>query len=245
MPEPNEGHTVKRYDAELGQLRSLVLEMGGLVIDQIHVAVKSLQNEDLELARKVVDRDHVVNGLDVKANEQIVNLIALRQPVANDLRLVIAIAKAVSDLERIGDEAVKVARMALRIYDSDTQSPNKKLMRDIRVMAEIARTMLRRSLDAFDRMDLESAVGLAQEDEELDNEFQSAMRRLATFVMEDSRNVGHALNVVFIIKALERIGDHAKNISEYVVFQVKGKDVRHVSASRLADGIRINGVRLD
>ena len=160
-------HTFKRFDQELTHLNSVVLRMGGLVENQIAKAVTALREADLEAARNVVARDHVVNFLDVQADEQIVNLLALRQPVGKDLRMILSLGKTVTDLERIGDE--------------------------------------------------------------LDSEFQAALRRLSTYTMEDARNVGHTINVTFIVKSLERIGDHAKNITEYVVFLVKGKDVRHVS----------------
>ena len=234
MSESTEGHTVKRYDAELGHVHARVLEMGGLVLDQVHQAIRSLRKADLEAAQEVIDRDHKVNEFDIKIDEELVQIIARRQPVASDLRMIIAVAKAISDLERIGDEAVKIARMTLRVYDNDRSEPNKKLLRDVKVMGNLAKGMMRESLDAFDQMNVDRAVALVQEDEELDNEFQSAMRRLSTFVLEDSRNLGHILNVVFVIKALERIGDHAKNIAEYIVFQTKGKDVRHVSPSKLS-----------
>ncbi|MEA3411788.1 MAG: phosphate signaling complex protein PhoU [Pseudomonadota bacterium] len=229
MREANEGHTVKRYDAELARLRNLVLEMGGLVISQTEKSVRALRKQDLEAARLVVEREPAVNEFDILAEREMNKIIALRQPVAGDLRLIIGVSKAISDLERIGDEALKIARIAIRLYDSDESSPNKKLLRDVKVMCGIACDMLRAALDAFDTMNMQRAVEIAKEDDELDNEFQSATRRLTTYVMEDSRNMGHAMNVLLVVKALERIGDHAKNIAEYVVFLVKGKDVRHVA----------------
>jgi len=229
MSEANEGHTVKRYDAELARLRNLVLEMGGLVINQAEKSVRALRKQDLGAARLVVEREPAVNEFDNLAEREMNKIIALRQPVAGDLRLIIGVSKSISDLERIGDEALKIARVAIRLYDSDESSPNKKLLRDVKVMCRIACDMLRAALDAFDTMDMQRAIEIAKEDDELDNEFQSATRRLTTYVMEDSRNMGHAINVLLVIKALERIGDHAKNIAEYVVFLVKGKDVRHVA----------------
>lgn len=233
MTEQNEGHTLKRYDAELAHLRDLVLEMGGLVLEQIHQAVNALRKQDLELAQEVIDRDNEVNAYDVKADRATVRLIALRQPVANDLRLVVAVSKAISDLERCGDEAVKIARMCEHLYNRDSSAPGKKLLRDVKGMTALATAMLRQSIDAFDRMDVAAAVEQAQQDPELDSEFQAAMRRLATFVMEDSRTLGHALDVIFVLKALERVGDHAANIAEYVVFLVNGRDVRHVAVEDL------------
>ncbi len=234
MVEPTEGHTVKRYDAELNHLRGLVLEMGGLVLDQIRRAVEALDNEDLEGATGVIDRDHLVDRIDVQADEEAVNLIARRQPVANDLRMIIATSKAVAALERCGDETVKIARLVLTIYGHDDSPPNKRLLRDIKAMSKLAQLMLRESLDAFDRLDLDKAVEIVQGDDELDDEFQSSMRRLATYVMEDSRNMGHAINSTLVIKALERIGDHATSIAEQTIYQVKGKDVRHLSPEKIA-----------
>ncbi|TCO83702.1 phosphate transport system protein [Plasticicumulans lactativorans] len=232
MTVSTEGHTVKRYDQQLGNLRSLVLEMGGLVEDQITRAVQALQDEDLVAAREVVARDHVVNGFDVRADEEVVNLLALRQPVGSDLRLILSMAKTVTDLERIGDEAEKIARMTARMYDG-TNIPHAKLLRDVASMAKLAVAMLHGALDALARMDVATALAIAKGDDELDGEFQSSLRRLATFMMEDPRTIGHAIDAIFIIKALERIGDHSKNIAEYVVYLVKGKDVRHVKKEQL------------
>lgn len=232
MTVSTEGHTVKRYDQQLGNLRSLVLEMGGLVEDQITRAVQALQDEDLVAAREVIARDHVVNGFDVRADEEVVNLLALRQPVGSDLRLILSMAKTVTDLERIGDEAEKIARMTARMYDG-TNIPHAKLLRDVASMAKLAVAMLHGALDALARMDVATALAIAKGDDELDGEFQSSLRRLATFMMEDPRTIGHAIDAIFIIKALERIGDHSKNIAEYVVYLVKGKDVRHVKKEQL------------
>ncbi len=228
-----EGHTVKRYDQQLGSLRSLVLEMGGLVEDQIQRAVQALLEEDLAVAREVVARDHVVNGFDVRADEEVVSLLALRQPMAGDLRMILSMAKTVTDLERIGDEAEKIARMAVRMYDG-TSAPNARLLRDVGGMAKLASMMLHGALDALARMDVERALEIAKGDDELDSEYQSALRRLVTFMMEDPRTIGHALDVLFIVKALERIGDHSKNIAEYVIYLVKGKDVRHTKLENLS-----------
>ena len=236
MVEPSEGHTVKRYDAELTHVRSMVVEMGGLALAQVNKAVMALKREDLESAENVIDREPVLDKLEVQADEAVVHLIARRQPVANDLRMVIASSKAIADLERIGDEAVKMARMVMYIYGHDENPPGKKLLRDIKIMARLVTSMLRRSVDAFDRLDLDSSLKVVQDEIELDEEFQAAMRRLTTYVLEDSRNLGHTINVVIILKALERVGDHAKNIAEYVIYQVKGKDIRH--ANFLVNGKR-------
>ena len=203
--------------------------MGGLVEDQIAKAMNALRDADPEAARNVVARDHVVNFLDVQADEQIVNLLALRQPVGKDLRMILSLGKTVTDLERIGDEAERIARMTLDIHGSDRPPPDALLLNDAFRMSTLATRMLHDVLDALARLDVDKAIEVARGDTELDHEFQAALRRLSTYIMEDARNVGHIINVTFIIKSLERIGDHSKNIAEYVVFLVKGKDVRHVS----------------
>jgi len=229
MAISHDAHTVKQFDVLLANLRNLVLEMGGLVEEQIQHAIQALDDEDLTAAREVVARDQVINGLQVKADEDCVSLIALRQPLGSDLRLIMSLSKIVTDLERIGDEAEKIARMTIKTYDGDSSPPSAKLLRDVVPMAKLAQNMLHNCLDALARLDVEKAVEVAQGDEELDQEFQSALRRLITYMMEDPRTIGHAINVIFIVKALERIGDHSKNIAEYLIYLVKGKDVRHVS----------------
>lgn len=228
-----EEHTVKRFDQELDELNSLVLRMGGLVQDQIVKAMAALRDEDAEAARQVIARDHVVNFMDVEANERAVNLLALRQPMGRDLRMIMSLGKTVTDLERVGDEAERIARMTVHMYEAAGSQPSHSLLRDTHSMAQLAKKMLRDALDALARLDVALALSVAKGDTELDNEFQSALRRLATYIMEDSRNVGHAIDVTFIVRSLERIGDHAKNIAEYVIFLVKGKDVRHVSPESL------------
>ncbi len=220
-------HTVKRYDDELTQLRNVVLKMGGIVEDQIKKAVESLEEEDLELARNVIARDQVVNGLEIKADEMSSKLIALRQPVGSDLRMILSLGRTVIDLERIGDEAERIARMAVRIYDSNTPLPNSELLRDVMSMTRLASTFLQEALDSLARQDLPKALEIARGDGDLDQEFQAALRRLITYMMEDPRTIGQAINITFILKSLERIGDHAANIAEHVVYLIKGRDIRH------------------
>ena len=229
MAISQDAHTVKQFDVQLANLRNLVLEMGGLVEEQIKHAVKALDDEDITASREVISRDQIINGLQVKADEDCVSLIALRQPLGSDLRLIMSLSKIITDLERIGDEAEKIARMTIKIYEGVSSPPSAKLLRDVAPMAKLAQNMLHGCLDALARLDVEKAVEVAQGDDELDQEFQSALRRLITYMMEDPRTIGHAINVIFIVKALERIGDHSKNIAEYIIYLVKGKDVRHVS----------------
>jgi phosphate transport system protein len=229
-----EEHTVKRYDQELTQLRDLVLEMGGLVEEQICKAVESLDEEDPDLARQVIERDRAVNDLELRADELATNLIALRQPLGRDLRNIMALARSVTDLERCGDEAERIARMAVRIYDSESPPPSSALFRDVARMKALASAMLGGSLDALARLDIYKAAKIARGDQELDMEFQSALRRLITYAMEDPRTIGHTIDVTFILRALERIGDHATNISESVIYFVKGKDIRHADPETVA-----------
>ena len=227
-------HTVKRFDQKLDELNALVLKMGGVVQGQLSHAMDSLRLENAGLARDVVARDYLVNFMEVQAGEQAVNLLALRQLMARDLRTILSSGKTVTDLERIGDEAEHITQMSLKIYESGTLVPSSALLLDTCAMARIAEQMLADALDSLARLDIDKALEIAKSVAELDNEFQSALRRLATYLREDPRNVGHTLNVTFILKAPERIGDHAKNIAEYVIYQVKGKDVRHVSAESLS-----------
>ncbi len=228
MAISHDAHTVKQFDILLANLRNLVLEMGGLVENQIQNAIKALHDEDVNAAREVIARDQIINGMQVKIDEDSVSLIALRQPLGSDLRLIMSLSKIVTDLERIGDEAEKIARMTAKTYDSISNPPSAKLLRDVQPMSKLAIQMLHGCLDALARVDIEKAVEVAKCDDELDQEFQSALRRLMTYMMEDQRTIGHAINVLFIVKALERIGDHSKNIAEYIIYLVKGKDVRHV-----------------
>lgn len=227
MTQPIEGHTVQRYDGELNHLHLLTLEMGGFVIEQLASALAVLAAKDIKLARNVIERDHHVNAMEVRADAEIVNVVTRRSPVARDLRAVMAISKTIADLERIGDESAKVAEISVAMFGGDNADPSKSLMRDIRVVGDIAASMLRKALTAFDQFDAGQAEEVLRMRADIDEEFQSALRRLATFIMEDARNVGHTINVVLVIKALERIGDYSRNIAESVIYLVKGDDVRH------------------
>ncbi len=238
MPISQDAHTVKQFDTQLISLRDLVLEMGGLVENQIQRAITALDEQDLNAAREVISYDQIINSLHVKADEDTVNLLARRQPMGSDLRMIIALSKIVADLERMGDKAGKIARMTIKIYDDGNSPPNAKLLRDVTPMTRLAVAMLHNSLDALARLDVEKAVAVAQSDDELDKEFHAALRRLITYMMEDPRTIGHALNVIFIIKALERIGDHANNIAESIIYLAKGKDVRYLGAEgRIQDAL--------
>ena len=221
MPE----HTLKQFDAELEAVRARVLQMGGLVEQQIVQAMDALANGDIQVAAQVVENDHRVNALEVGIDEECSTIIARRQPAAVDLRMLMMVVKTITDLERIGDEAAKIARMTRLIYE--TERPTAPRTHEIRHVAELALGMLRNALDAFARLDLAVAAQVVRQDEQVDSAFRGILRQLITFMMEDPRTISHAIEILFIAKAIERIGDHAKNMSEYVVYMVKGKDVRH------------------
>jgi phosphate transport system protein len=220
-------HTFKQFDAELEAVRSRVLQMGGLVESQIVRAIEALTEANLALADQVVAEDQRVNGMEVGIDELCSHLIARRQPAAVDLRMIMTVMKTITDLERIGDEAEKIARMAKLIHQAGRL--NQPRFGEIKHVAEVALGMLRKSLDAFARLDTGSAAQVVREDEHLDEEFRAILRHLITFMMEDPRTISTSLEILFVAKAIERIGDHAKNMSEYVVYMVKGKDVRHVT----------------
>ena len=218
-------HTLKQFDAELEALRARVLQMGGLVEEQIARAMESLSSGNTQLAVQVVEDDHRVNALEVAIDEECSTIIARRQPAAVDLRMLMMVVKTITDLERIGDEAAKIARMTQLIYEADR--PFVPRTSDVRHMADVALAMLRNALDSFARLDLTVAAKVVRQDESVDDAFRGILRQLITFMMEDPRTISHTLEILFIAKAIERIGDHAKNMSEYVVYMVKGKDVRH------------------
>jgi len=224
-------HTYKQYDAELEAVRAKVLQMGGLVEQQIVNALDSLVSVNPKLAQEVMEVDQQVNALEMQVDEDCSHIIARRQPAASDLRLIMMIVKTITDLERIGDEATKIARVTQKIYESDRMF--KPRFNEIKTMVTLVREMLRTSLDAFARLDVTRTVEVARQDEQVDEQFRAAMRQLITFMLEDPRTISMSLEVLFVAKAIERIGDHAKNIAEYVVYMVKGKDVRHTSVDEM------------
>jgi phosphate transport system protein len=224
-------HTYKQFDTELEALRASVLKMGGLVEEQITQAVNALIKGDLALAEKVEANDHAVNSLEVSIDEDCAHIIARRQPTASDLRIVMMVVKTITDLERIGDEAAKIARMARLIHTSERISLPR--FSEVKYMADLVLDMLRKALDGFARLDASKAVEIARQDEAVDEEFRLNLRHLITFMMEDPRTISVFIDILFVAKAIERMGDHAKNMSEYVVYMVKGKDVRHTSLEEI------------
>ena len=224
-------HISKQFNAELEAVRSSVLQMGGLVEEQIEQAIEALTTGNIGLIEKVIADDYRVNAMEVSIDEICSQIIARRQPTAGDLRMIMAVIKTITDLERIGDEAAKIARMAKLIYVSKRKYMPRLV--EIRHVANIALDMLRKSLDAFARLDVKTAAQVVRQDELVDEEFRSIIRQLITFMMEDPRMISTSLEILFAAKAIERIGDHAKNMSEYVIYLVKGKDVRHVTVEEI------------
>jgi len=227
MSQPMEGHTVQRYDGELNNLHIEMLEMGGLALDQVRKSINSLKTENIALAHEVMQREHSVDEFELKLDEEIVSVIARRGPMARDLRILMSFSKSVADMERIGDEAARIANLTLIMLENNRSFPGTMLMRDIQTMGLLAINFLERALIVFDTLDIERADSFIDNHSELDMEFRSSLRRLATFVLEDARNVGHAINITQVIKSLERIGDHARNLVENVIYLQKGEDIRH------------------
>jgi phosphate transport system protein len=223
-------HIAKQFDIDLESIRSRVLQMGGLVEQQIAKAMEGLATGDMPLIEQTVQNDDQVNRLEVELDEACTNIIARRQPTAVDLRMVMMVVKTITDLERIGDEAKKIAKKARSFHSADTHFVPRI---ELRHVAGMAIEMLRKALDAFARLDLSAAAQVVRQDQDVDAEFKGIMRQLITFMMEDPRTISRSLELLFMAKSIERIGDHAKNISEYVVYMVKGRDVRHIGLAEI------------
>ena len=228
-------HSSSQFNEALESIRNHLMEMGGLVEKQVVDALEALLHADSALAEKVLTTEDRVDDLEIQIDEECARVLALRQPAASDLRLIIAVSKAVSDLERIGDESAKIAAMALQLAE-DGESPRGYV--EVRHIGNHVRNMLRDALDAFARFDADKAVEVAAEDSEVDLEYRSAMRALVTFMMEDPRAISRVLNIIWSLRALERIGDHARNIGEQVIYLVEGKDVRHISIDEMEKEVR-------
>ena len=232
----NSQHTHKQFDTELEDLREKVLLMGGKVENQLTKAIQALTKADVKLSDLVVEEDNSVNSLELEIDENLSSIIARRQPIAIDLRTLLAISKITTDLERIGDEASKVARMTKLIYKSEhLQFPKVTIVKSI---GNLASDMLQKSLDSFARLDVKTSFSVLESDYEVNEQFQLIIRKLITFVLEDPRTISAALELLTIAKAFERIGDHSKNISEHVVYLVKGTDVRHTSIDNVRKEIQ-------
>ena len=222
----NSEHSSKQYDQDLEAIRSRVLLMGGLVEKQFRDAMTSFRTGDLELAGQVILGDVDVNRLEVTLDDTCSQLIVKRQPAANDLRTVMATIKCITDLERIGDEAAKIARTAKNLHERG-MTGELNHFETVRVIGERAAELLHNALDAFARLDKNQAIRLIGQDRAVDHEFRAIVRNVITFMMEDPRTISAALDTLWVAKAIERIGDHSKNIAEYVIYVVEGKDIRH------------------
>ncbi len=226
---PNSEHTSKQFDADLEDIRSRVLQMGGLVEAQLMAAMEGLSTGGEEIISRVIDTERRVNDYEKEIDDACVHVVARRQPAASDLRMIMAVSKIVTDLERIGDEAEKIARMARSIYGRGALTMPRSI--DVRQTGNKAAMMLRRVLDAMARLDSDEARKIIAEDKLIDTEFRGIMRQLITYMMEDPRTITTALDTVWIAKAIERVGDHAKNIAEQVIYIAHGTDVRHTAAA--------------
>jgi phosphate transport system protein len=219
-------HISKQYDQDLEAIRSRTLQMGGLVESQVRAAVSGYLSGDAEGIDNAIASDARVNDMERALDDDLRTVIVRRQPAASDLRLIMAVSKTVTDLERIGDEAAKIARMAREIHANPVKRSTARLTM-INHVSEVSTGMLRRSLDSFARLDAAAAARVIGEDTMIDEEFHAIVRQLITFMMEDPRNISASINVIWVAKAIERIGDHAKNIAEQTIYIVKGTDVRH------------------
>jgi phosphate transport system protein len=218
-------HLSSQFDSDLNNISSHVMELGGLVESQIRQAVYALSQFSPEAADDVLVTENKVNTYEVEIDREIASVIGRRQPTARDLRLLLAMSKTTANLERVGDEAAKIARMVKSIIDSS--APRSLPSGDLRVSAEMASGLLRKALDSFARLDVPMAVSILREDDAIDQEFDGFVRKLITYMMEDPRTISASLDLLFVAKAIERIGDHSKNIAEFVIYIVKGEDVRH------------------
>lgn len=224
-------HISKNFDLELESLRTRVLQMGGLVEQQIRKAMEGLYANDIPLLEDVIRDDNLVNQLEIELDGACNQLIAKRQPTAIDLRMIITVLKSISDLERIGDKARKIARFGAAQHDQHGTSGGPDV--ELSHIAELAIKMLRASLDAFARLDVNAAAEVLHLDETVNTEYHAVVRQLITYMMEDPRTISRALDIMGVAKAIERIGDHAKNIAEYVIYMVKGLNVRHSSPGEI------------
>ncbi|MDW6092067.1 phosphate signaling complex protein PhoU [Vibrio rhizosphaerae] len=227
-------HISGQFNAELEAIRTHVLTMGGLVEQQLSYAMQALHKQDLELARQVIRDDHKVNAMEVAIDDACTRIIAKRQPTAKDLRLIIAIIKTITDLERIGDVATRMAHVAIE----SPASKERRFQVSLEPLCRQAIAMLHQVLDAFARMDVEAAAQVHKLDDRLDSEYEAVIRQLMTYMMEDTKNIPHILQVMWSARAIERVGDRCQNICEYIIYFVKGKDVRHLGDQSLDDVLK-------
>ena len=222
-------HLSTQFDAELSGISTRVLEMGGMVESQVARSVYALTNFSADIASDVLVTEERVNTTEMEIDRDLSTIIARRQPTARDLRLLIAISKTIANLERVGDEAARIARTVQRLVNSGASSRMRLPVADLEFESELAIKQLRKALDAFARLDVEAALEVLKQDDQIDREFDGLMRKLITYMMEDPRTISSSIDLVFVAKAIERVGDHAKNLAEQIIYIVKGTDVRHTS----------------
>jgi phosphate transport system protein len=232
-----EKHLSSQFDAELGSVSAQVLEMGGLTETQMALTMHALVHLNGEKASLVLRQEERVNQMEVDIDRELSTIIARRQPTARDLRLLIAISKTIGNLERVGDEAARIARTVHRLLNNGVSSRMRLPLSALEFEASLAGTSLRKALDAFARLDAEQALAVIKGDNDIDREFDGLMRKLVTYMMEDPRMISASIDLVFVAKAIERVGDHAKNLAEQVIYVVKGTDVRHVSLDSIASAV--------
>ena len=220
-------HLSTQFDAELSGISTRVLEMGGMVESQVALAVQALVDFSGDSASSVLETEEKVNAMEVAIDRDLHSIIARRQPTARDLRLLIAISKSIANLERVGDEAARIARTVQRLINTGVSSRLRLPMSDLAFEAELATASLRKALDAFARLDVDKALEVLKQDDAIDKEFDGLLRKLITYMMEDPRTISSSIDLVFVAKAIERVGDHAKNLAEVIIYVVKGTDVRH------------------
>ncbi len=231
-------HLSTQFDAELSGISTRVLEMGGLVESQVVQAVHALTTFSGEIASVVLQGEERVNQMEVEIDRDLSAIIARRQPTARDLRLLIAISKTIANLERVGDEAARIARTVQRLLNSGVSSRLRLPVSDLGFESELAIAQLRKALDAFARLDTARALEVLKQDDQIDQEFDGLLRKLITYMMEDPRTISSSIDLVFVAKAIERVGDHAKNLAEAIIYVVKGTDVRHTSMQNVEDAVR-------
>jgi phosphate transport system protein len=229
-------HISSQFDTELNSISTHVLEMGGLVEAQLHQAIYALVHLSLETAEQVLEKEAVINQMEMSIDHEIISTIGRRQPTARDLRFLMAISRTTQNLERAGDEIARIARMVRSIIQSG--SPRNLPSSELRVASDLAAALLRKTLDSFARLDTTMAVAIIKQDNEIDDEYNGFLRKLITYMMEDPRTISPSLDLLFLAKSIERVGDHAKNIAEQIIFIVKGEDVRHTPMSQVESVVR-------
>jgi phosphate transport system protein len=234
----NDKHLSTQFDAELSGISARVLEMGGLVESQVAQAIYALTQFSGETASQVLRQEERVNQMEVEIDRDLSGIIARRQPTARDLRLLIAVSKSIANLERVGDEAARIARTVQRLINTGVSSRMRLPVADVRFESDLAVAQLRKALDAFARLDVTRALEVLKQDDQIDQEFDGLLRKLITYMMEDPRTISASIDLVFVAKAIERVGDHAKNLAEAIIYVVKGTDVRHTSMEAVESAIK-------